>query len=295
MDYFLALRAFVTAVDLGSFVAASRSLGVSASAVGKAVARLESELGVRLLHRTTRSIQPTDEGRAFCERCRRILDDLDEAHQSLGQARREPMGRLSVCLPEVGRHFLMPLVAPFLARYPRVTLDLVFTDRRLDLVEAGLDVAIRSGDLIDSRLVRRPLHGFELGLWASPAYLAARGAPTDAGQLGAHRAIRFKHPETGKLLDWPWTHPEAIGAASPEVALVCDRIDAVLDAARHGVGLACLPDFLTREAVASGQLARVLPDALRWQGRYQAIWPSNRHLSSRVRAWVDHLAENLAP
>ncbi len=295
MDRFLALQAFVKAVDLASFVGASRALAVSASAVGKAVARLESELGVRLLHRTTRSIQLTDEGRAFYDRCRRILDDWDDAHQSLSQARREPTGRLSVCAPEVGRHFLMPLVAPFLARHPRVTLELVFTDRRLDLVEAGLDVAIRSGELPDSSLVCRPLHGFDLGLWAAPAYVAQRGEPDDPQRLQGHRAVRFKHPETGKLLDWPWPALAESAHQRPEVAMVCDRIDAVLDATRNGVGLACLPDFLVRDAVAAGALVRVLPASLRWSGRYQAVWPSSRHLPSRVRAWVDHLADHLAP
>nr|WP_297355232.1 LysR family transcriptional regulator [uncultured Caldimonas sp.] len=296
MDKLTGLLAFVKTADLGSFVAASRALEISASAVGKAVGRLEQEVGVRLIQRSTRRMQLTPEGRLFHERCRRILDELDDAQAMLSQSREVPRGRLRVSAPVVGYHFLLPVIPDFVARYPEVELDIHFTDRTVDLIEAGIDVAVRSGEPPDSRLVARPLHTFRLLLCASPAYLTQHGTPRTARELPQHRAVRFRHPNTGKLLDWPLL-PEAAtqAGAGARTVLACNNIEAVSGAALRGLGIACLPDFLAGNALAGGQLVSVLQHALEPQGQYRVLWPSSRHLSPKVRVFVDHLIARLAP
>lgn len=287
------LLAFVKTVDLGSFVAASRVLEISPSAVGKSVARLEQDMGVRLLQRSTRRIQLTEEGLAFHERCRRILDDLDDARAMLSRAMEKPRGRLRVSVPIVGYHFLMPVIPDFLARHPEVELDINFSDRAVDLIEEGMDIAIRSGELPDSRLVSRPLQTFRLQLWASPAYLARRGTPLSLRDLEQHVAVRFRHPDSGKLLEWPML-PSASGLEPrARTALACNNIEAVLDAALRGVGIACMPDFLARSRMPHALLQPVLSDQIGASGQYRALWPSSRHLSPKVRVFLDHLAARL--
>jgi DNA-binding transcriptional LysR family regulator len=295
MDKLSGLLAFVKTADLGSFVAAGRALEISASAVGKGVARLEQEVGVRLLQRSTRRIQLTEEGRMFHERSRRILDDLDDAQAMLSHAREVPRGRLRVSAPIVGYHFLLPVIPDFLARYPEVELDINFTDRTIDLIQEGVDVAIRSGDLLDSRLVSRPLNPFRLLLCASPTYLTRHGTPLVARDLERHAAIRFRHPSSGKLLDWPMLQSTADAETLLRTVLACNNMEAVLGAALRGLGIACMPDFLVRELLADGRLRSVLDGPVGAGGQFKALWPSSRHLSPKVRVFVDHLGERLSP
>ncbi|ROZ78688.1 LysR family transcriptional regulator [Ramlibacter sp. WS9] len=294
MDKLTGLLAFVRTADLGSFVAAGRSLEVSASAIGKSVARLEQDVGVRLLQRSTRRMQLTTEGRLFHERCRRILDDLDDAQAMLSRATQLPRGRLRVSAPVVGYHFLLPVIPDFLARYPEVELDINFTDRAVDLIDEGVDVAIRSGELPDSGFVCRPLQPFRLLLCASKAYLARNGMPSTSSELGQHSAVRFRHPSSGKLLDWPMLQSPDGAQTYPRTVLACNNIEAVFGAALRGVGIACMPDFLAREALADGRLQSVLDGQAAVAGRYMALWPSSRHLSPKVRVFVDHLGATLS-
>ncbi|RQP23144.1 LysR substrate-binding domain-containing protein [Piscinibacter terrae] len=290
MDKLTGMLAFVKTADLGSFAAAGRALEISASAVGKSVTRLEDELGVRLLQRSTRSIRLTAEGQQFHERCRRILDELEDAHALLSQASDAPRGRLRVSAPIVGHHFLLPMIPDFMARYPDVELDVHFTDRSVDLIEEGIDVAIRSGELPDSRLVSRPLQAFRLQLCASPDYLSRHGEPAGMADLPAHSAIRFRHPNTGKLLDWPML---ADGQVHPKTVLAFNNMEAVLGACLRGLGLACMPDFLARDALADGRLRIVLGREAFVDGQYRAIWNSSRHLAPKTRVFIDHLSEQL--
>lgn len=293
MDKLSGLLAFVKTAELGSFVAAGRALALSASAVGKAVAKLEQELGVRLLQRSTRRMQLTPEGRLFNERCRRILDELDDAQALLSQVKDLPRGSLCISAPIVGHHFLMPLIPDFLARYPEVDLDINFTDRSLDLIDEGIDVAIRSGDQPDSGLVFRPIQRFRLLLCASPAYLERQGMPLIVDDLTRHAAIRFRHPGSGKLLAWPLLASASDFEPRTRTVVACNNIEAVLDATLRGVGIACLPDFLVRDALADGRLRSVLEDHIGAHRQFRAMWPSSRHLSPKVRVFVDFLAERL--
>lgn len=292
-DRLTGLEAFVRTADLGSFAAAGRILGLSASAVGKAVARLEQQLGTRLFQRSTRSIRLTDEGRLFHERCRRILDDLDDAQATLAEALEKPRGRLKLSSPIVSYHFLLPLLPDFMARYPEIELDLDFNDRIVDLIEEGVDVAIRSGDPPDSRLMSRTLRPFQMLLCAAPAYLERRGVPRTPRDLDRHHGIRFRFPNSGKLQDWPLT----LAAGEPELrvrtSLTCNNMEALRGAAVGGLGIGCLPDFLAREPLASGALRTILMDHIDGPGQFRLLWPSNRNLSPKVRVLVDFLSERL--
>lgn len=241
MDRLSGLLPFVRSAELGGFAAAGRDLDLSPSAVGKAVARLEQDLHVRLFQRSTRRMQLTEEGRLFYERCKRILEDLDDAHAMLSQTLREPRGRLRVSAPLVSYHFLLPVLPAFAARYPHIELDMDFNDRIVDLIGERVDVAIRSGDLPDSRLAARTLGSFRLRLYAAPDYLARHGTSQRARDLERHRAVRFRYPNAGTLQEWPLALAAQVNGA----------------------------------------------------GRFQALWPSNRNLSPKVRVFVDFLAERL--
>lgn len=293
MDKLSGLSAFVKTAELGSFVAAARVLNISASAAGKAVARLEQQMGVRLLQRSTRRIQLTEEGRLFHERCRRILDDLDDAQAMLSHAMEVPRGRLRISTPIVSYHFLLPVIPDFRARYPQVELDIDFNDRIVDLIEEGIDIAIRSGDLPDSRLVSRPLQPYRQLLCASPAYLARHGTPRTAGDLAQHTAVRFRYPNSGKVKMWPTLPASAETELRPSTALTCNNMEAVLGATLRGLGIGHMPDFLVAQALSEGTLVRVLDELNDVGGHFNALWPSSRHLSPKVRVFVDHLSATL--
>ncbi|MFN9726114.1 LysR family transcriptional regulator [Acidovorax sp.] len=294
MNKLSGMFAFVKTAELGSFVAAGRTLAISASAVGKGVARLEQEVGVRLFQRSTRRLQLTTEGQLFYERCRRILDDLDDAQAMLSLSQEAPRGRLRVSAPIVAHHFLMPLLPDFLARHPEVELDINFTDRAVDLIDEGIDVALRSGDLRDSRLVSRPLQKFRLLLCAAPAYLTRHGIPGVLSDLERHACVRFRHPDSGKLLDWPWHEGMVVTEPRLRTVLACNHIEGVLGATLRGLGIACMPDFLVRDALAGGRLVSVLEPFLEPGRQFRALWASSRHLSPKVRLFVDHLGAGLS-
>lgn len=260
MDHLSGLVAFVRTADLGSFAAAGRVLGLSPSAVGKAVTKLEQQLGTRLFQRSTRSTRLTEEGRLFHERCRRILDDLDDAQAILAQARETPRGRLRLSSPIVSYHLLLPALPEFTALYPEIELDLDFNDRIVDLIEEGVDVAIRSGDLPDSRLMARALRPFQLLLCASPDYLERYGVPKCPRDLDRHLSLRFRFPNSGKLQDWPLTLPAGEPDLHLRTVLTCNNMEALRGATVRGLGIGCLPDFLAREPLANGALRTVLLD-----------------------------------
>ncbi len=289
MDSFSGLESFVRAADLLSFAKAGRLLGISASAVGKNVARLEQQLGVRLFNRTTRHTRLTQEGALFHERCRRILDELDDARAMMQDAVAAPRGRLRVSLPTIGYRFLLPMLPAFQARYPEIELDLDFNDRLVDVIAEGVDVAIRSGELVDSQLVARRLGPFGFVLVASPAYLERRGVPLTPADLAQHTCLRYKFSTGGKLEEWSLPGlPEPLPPG-----LLCNNMEAMLGAAVAGMGVAYMPDFLARDALRRGELQRVLATHLARQGQFSALWPSSRQLSPKVRAFVDFAGEHM--
>jgi DNA-binding transcriptional LysR family regulator len=293
MDRLGGITAFVRTADLGSFVAAGRVLGLSASAVGKAVTVLEKEVGVRLLQRSTRSIRLTAEGRLFHERCRRILDDLDDAEASLADAVSVPRGRLRISVPVIAYHLLAPVLPEFVRRYPEVELDIDYNDRIVDLIDEEIDVAIRSGDLPDSRLMAKALRPFQLLLCAAPSYLERHGVPIQPKELEGHHAIRFRFPNSRKTQDWPLVWPPGCAEPPMHVVMTCNNMEALNGMAIAGLGIGCMPDFLARKPLAEGRLITILDDYLNAPGLFHLLWPSNRHLSPKVRVLVDFLTERL--
>ncbi|MDE2289502.1 MAG: LysR family transcriptional regulator [Burkholderiales bacterium] len=294
MDNLNGIVAFVRTAETLSFVAAGRKLGISASAVGKTIAKLERSLGVRLFNRTTRRVALTDEGRHFHERCSRILEELRDAEAMLSLAAQTPRGRLRVSLPTIGYRFLLPVLPAFGARYPDVKLDLDFNDRLVDLVEDSFDAVIRSGALADSSLMSRRLGPFRFVLCTSPDYAARHGLPRSLDQLTGHECVRYRFPTTGKLQPWALASD---GAEPPNLrtAMTCNNMEALRGAVIAGFGIGFMPDFLVCDALDSGALVTVLDEHPIAPGQFSILWPSSRQLSPKLRVFVDFMCTHLFP
>jgi DNA-binding transcriptional LysR family regulator len=282
------LVAFAASVETGGFAAAGRRLGVSASAVGKAVARLEARLGVTLLQRTTRSIALTGEGNLLFERATRIIEDIQEAENAIAETRTFPRGLLKVSIPAaMGRRIIVPALDQFIAAYPKVVLDVSLDDRMVDVVEGGFDLVLRTGELEDSRLIARKLAPHRFVTCGAPAYLERRGAPETPDDVPAHTCLRLRFPTTGRLEYWAfkgWKPP-----GRPPNGPVFNDIEAVALAAIAGLGLAQLPHYLAARAIADGRLRTVLADYAISRGGIWLIRPRANSESPRVRAFATFL------
>lgn len=285
---------FVQVAETRSFVAAGRLLGVSASAVGKSVARLEEKFGARLFHRSTRSVTLTAEGAMFLERCRRILAEVEAAELELSQATAAPRGNLRISLPLVSS-LVLPVLGEFMAAYPEIVLDLDFTDRLVDVVEEGFDAVVRSGEPADSRLSARRLGSFELMLVASPAYLAQRGTPQVPEDLLEHTCLHYRFPNSGKLETWPLRRAPGEPELQLPTSMICNNIETRMCFAMQGRGIACLPDFAVKTPLAEGELRRVLPEHAQRFGTFYVLWPASKHPSPKLRALVDFLCSRVFP
>ncbi|WP_448951339.1 LysR family transcriptional regulator [Labrys neptuniae] len=292
MESLTGIVAFVHAAEQLSYVAAARIMGATPSAVGKAVARLEARLSVRLFHRTTRSMSLTEEGRVFYERCKRVIDELEDAEASLLQSRAKPEGRLRVSMPHiVGHHLFLPILPAFAASFPKIELEVDFEDRVVDLVSEGVDVVIRSGELADAGLIARPLGQQHFVVCASADYLARRGLPQTPAEVTRHACIHFKYPSSGRIAPWAFQSPYE-RLLLPK-SLVFNNTDAGLQAARDGLGLAHLPVYVAEASIRVGSLKPVLTAFMQPFGSLSLVWLSNRQLSPKVRAFVDFMVENL--
>jgi len=289
-----AFKVFVHAAQARSFASAGSQLGVSASAIGKTIARLEEQLNVRLFHRSTRSIALTPEGALLLERCRRILSEVDGIEQDLTRSSRGPRGKLRVSLPIAGM-LMMPTIGGFMKAYPEVQLDLEFTDRLVDLIDEGFDAVIRSGGARDTRLVRRKIGEFRLRLIASPAYLERRGTPRVPEDLLQHACLQHRFANSGKFERWPLRrHGKQLELVGPAAA-VTNTIEPLICLAEQGLGIACLPDFAIRRQLEQGRLRAVLDDFTPNSGAFHILWPSSRYMSPKLRAFVDYVAAHLLP
>lgn len=294
MDSLSGFVVFVQVAETRSFAAAGRLLGVSASAVGKRVARLEDKLGVRLFHRSTRSITLTAEGVLFLERCRRVLLEIEAAEQELSQASRAPRGRLKVSLPLVSG-LVLPVLGEFMRSYPEIRLDLDFTDQIVDVIEEGFDAVVRTGEPTDSRLTARRLGGFRSLLVASPDYLARYGTPQAPADLLQHRCLHYRFPRSGKLEPWALRLEPGEPPLQLPTAMVCNNLETRVCFALQGLGIAYLPDFSIHEPLADGRLQTVLADYVSRAGVFHVLWPASKQLSPKVRALVDFLCERVFP
>ncbi|EJN04191.1 LysR family transcriptional regulator [Phyllobacterium sp. YR531] len=292
MDRLGALSAFMEAADAGGFTEAGRRLGLSASAVSKAVMRLEERLRTRLFHRSTRSITLTPEGRMFLERCRRIAAEMEAAELDLAQLHDTPRGKLRFSLPSAGMPFMEQL-AEFQKHYPNIELDMDCSDRLVDVIDEGFDAVLRTGEGSDSRLMSRVIGTYRQVIVGSPNYLERRGIPQLPGDLSQHTCIMYRSLASGKLLDWPLSLNGVPIDLPLSPSTITNALEPQLVFAQQGVGLACLPDFTVRKEIVSGTLVQVLDHHLTGATTFRVLWPSSRHLSPKVRVFVDFVTENL--
>lgn len=288
VDSLASLRAFVAAADALSFKVAAQDLGLSSSAIGKAIARLESQLSATLFHRTTRNISLTESGTIFLVRARRMLEELHAGEAELAEVAGSPRGRLRVSLPLTGSLFTKAIAA-FIAEHPLVELDLDYSDRLVDVVEEGFDVVIRTGDTGDTRLLHKTLGDFTWLLVAAPAYLKKRGTPKTPEQLVDHVCLRQKL-SSGRVAPWPLR--SSPGQHIP-VSLTASVIDPLLDLAQRGAGIGCFPEFLVRGGLANGSLRRVLEREIERSGVFTMLWPASRFRVPKVRAFVDFVSDHV--
>ncbi|MGY4493988.1 LysR family transcriptional regulator [Pseudomonas sp. TE3610] len=294
MDSLNGFNVFVQVAETRSFAAAGRLLGISASAVGKSVVRLEEKLGVRLFHRSTRSITLTAEGAMFLQRSRRILAEIEAAQLELSQASATPRGRLRVSLPMVSP-LMLPVLGQFMADFPDIELDLDFSDRLVDVIEEGFDAVIRTGEPSDSRLSARRLGAFRLMLVASPDYLARHGVPQVPADLRGHKCLHYRFPSSGKLEAWVLQGAPAGAEVALPVTMICNNIETRVCFAVRGLGIAYLPDFAIREQLADGSLVPVLSGQVGDGNVFHVLWPGSKHPSPKVRALVDYLGVHVFP
>jgi DNA-binding transcriptional LysR family regulator len=293
MDQVSALNVFVQVAQTRSFVAAGRALGVSASATGKTIARLEAKVGVRLLHRSTRSVALTPEGSLYLERARRILNELEMADAELSQTMARPKGMLRVSMPLAGELFTDALIG-FRRAYPEVDLDIDHTNRQVDLINEGIDLVVRSGDVTDSGLMQRRLGDFRMRIVGSPAYFEKNEAPASPLDLAGHPCLHLRMPLSGKLQTWRFrNHPD--DSLQLPVAMICNDTQTRVAFAVAGLGLAYVPDFAIRRALDEGRLVSVLDEHVVGGGTFRALWPPGRQLTPKVRAFLDFLKDNLLP
>ncbi len=292
MDRVEQMQAFVAVVDTGHFVTAADALGLSKAAVSRAVNGLEARLGVRLLHRTTRRLSLTNEGEIFLGRCRQILAELEAAEGEVGERRAEASGRVRVNAPvSFGVQHLAPLWGAFRAQHPGVELEVILSDRLVDLVDEGFDLAVRIGRLASSSLVGRQLASTRLRVCAAPEYLDAHGRPAHPRDLPGHAVIAYSYSAAGD--DWTLEGPDGAVTVTTRPVMRSNNGDTCIAAAVAGQGIVLQPGFLLHPWRADGRLEEVLPG---WEAPalgIHAVYPSRRHLLPKVRVLIDFLARRV--
>jgi DNA-binding transcriptional LysR family regulator len=269
-------------------------LNLTRSAVAKTIARMEARLKVRLFHRTTRSQSLTEDGQIYYERCVKALEELRAGEATLESGRREASGRLRVSVPVLfGRCCVSPILTRLAAEHPKLELDLSFSDRQVDLVEDGFDLAIRNGEIVDGNgLMTRTVGLQRMAVSGSPSYLAEHGRPETLEDLSSHHAIVYG--KAGRIRTWQFPSGDpGLQVATPPSRLRFDDLEAIADAAEAGYGLAWLPCWLIRERVRSGKLVPLLGNVPRLVFRTHALWPETPHLPLRIRLAIDALASGL--
>ncbi|HKK06924.1 MAG TPA: LysR family transcriptional regulator [Gammaproteobacteria bacterium] len=292
MDRLTAMRVFVHVVEMGSFSAASARLGMSRAAASKYVSQLESQLGGRLLHRTTRHVSTTESGRLYYERCREILHNLEEADGVVSGLSQEPSGTLRVSAPtNFASLHLAPLVARFMRDYPAVKVEMVCTDRYVDLVDEGFDMAVRVSNAPDSNLIARYLTRCRHVIVASPDYLANHPAPKTPDDLRDHACLLFAHT-AGAI--WPFAKDGKDYSVKIKEVFKSNNPDLLTEAAIAGMGVTMLPTFNSSDAIRRGELKMLLEDYDLLDLPIYAIYASRRFLPAKTRLFIDYLKEHLS-
>jgi DNA-binding transcriptional LysR family regulator len=288
MDKLEAMNAFAKVVAAGSYAEAARRLGLTRSAVSKAVMELESLMGVRLLDRTTRRVTPTEAGRAYYERCMSILAEVEATEIEVSRQHEAPRGVLRINAPmSFGTRYLGGAVADFMARYPELRLELILNDRVIDPLEEGVDVTVRIGALPDSSLIARRLAPARLVLAAAPAYLARAGVPKAPEDLAAHACLTYGH--MAAVQRWTLAGDGAAISVPVTSRLCSNNGDVLREAALAGIGITNLPTFLIGPDIAAGRLELVLPEARPEPLGIFALYAPNRYLAAKTRVFIDFL------
>ncbi|WP_038910737.1 LysR family transcriptional regulator [Dickeya dadantii] len=294
LNRFDGVQLFVEVVDAGGFAKAGERLALTRSAVGKAIARLEERLGVQLFQRTTRTQSLTEDGQQYYERCIRAIDELRAGEALLESGRREVAGKLRVSLPVLfGRYCVAPILRNYARQHPRLELELNFSDRYVDLIADGFDLALRNGPLgNESSLRARRLVSQRKVLCAAPAYLAAKNEPRSLEDLSEHDLLAYWRKDHGM----PWRLPDSTGELvdiQVSSRMRFNDLEVVADAAVEGMGIAWLPHWLVRERIQRGELVEIWGDRPGAVMECYAVWPAAHHLPLRCRLAIDVLAAEL--
>ncbi|EGA72195.1 transcriptional regulator [Vibrio sinaloensis DSM 21326] len=280
---------FVGVAETQSFTAAAKKLDTSVAQVSRRISSLEERLAVKLFNRTTRRVSLTEAGQLYYQQCKQLVEGLELAELAVTQMQSTPKGLLKVTAPVTfGEQQLAPLLHQFLERYPQVDLDLMLTNQKLDLIEMGVDVAIRLGRLQDSSLIAKRLSSRQLFVCASPSYLEQYGEPHTLSELSHHQCL------VGSVDYWRFRDSKSEKSLRVSGRIHCNSGYAVLDAAIRGLGLVQLPDYYVQPALESGELVEVLSNYRDEREGIWALYPQNRNLSPKVRLLIDYLAEQLS-
>jgi len=289
-----ALAVFATVAETRSFSAGGLRLGISASGASRAVSRLESDLGVRLLARTTRSVRLTEEGAAYLERCRRILDEITDAENAITSDRARPQGKLRLHVPVgFGKKIIVPALHAFRERYPEITLDVELNDRVPDLAQGGIDVSVRVGELSDTHIVARRLCRTRFITVAAPSYLKSRGTPRTPEELAGHDCLAYAIPGTGRYRAWEFAKDGRKFSVAVAGKLNMNNGEALVDAAIAGAGIATVASFVAADAIGNGRLRLILKDYMADGPTIYVTYLNPKQAPARVRAMVDFLSEIL--
>lgn len=296
MNRLEAMQIFVRVAELASFTRAADSLGLPKASASTAVQQLESTLGARLLHRTTRRVEMTQDGQAFYERCRDLLSDMDELQTMFQQGPQSLRGRLRVDMPSgVARRFIIPRLPQFLQAHPQVELELSSTDRRVDLVREGFDCVLRIGTLSDSTLIARPLGAFRISTCASPDYLRRFGTPRTLDDLGRHQLIHYAGTLGSKPFGLEYADGDGYSTLQMPGALTVNNADAYESACLAGLGLIQAPTVGMQDHIAAGRLVEVLLDLRAEPMPVSLLYAHRRNLSKRVQVFMHWMSETLQP
>jgi LysR family transcriptional regulator for bpeEF and oprC len=292
MNKLLAMEVFVQVVDAGTFTRAADNMQLPKATVSTLVQALETTLAVKLLHRTTRQVSVTSDGAAYYERCLRILSDVREAEESLSRNRANPSGRLRVDVSTgIANDIIIPALPDFFQRYPDIALELGCGDRPVDLIEEGIDCAIRGGALPDSGLIARRIGVLQFVTCATPAYLAQHGRPLHPNDLASHRCVNYFSSKTGKIFDWDFSRGEERIQIAVPASLAVNDSTAYISAGLAGIGIMQMASFSMDRYVASGEIELLLEDWTSTPLPVNVVYPQNRHLSAKVRVFVEWLAD----
>jgi LysR family transcriptional regulator, regulator for bpeEF and oprC len=292
MNKLLAMQVFARVVETGGLTRAADSLQLPKATATTLIQQLEASLGVKLLNRTTRKVSVTTDGAAYYPSCVAILALVRETEESLGQRHASPQGLLRVEVPTlIARLVIVPALPSFFARYPDIQLELGCSERRADLIEEGIDCAVWIGELEDSTLIARRIGLLYFGTCAAPSYLAAHGQPRHPDELTTHRCINHFSPRTGKIFEWVFAKNGARIQTALRGHIALDDENSYVAAAEAGLGVAQIPAFVLKEAMERGSLELLLGDWFAEPAPLNVVYPQNRHLSVKIRVFVDWVSE----